>query len=93
MSDKEFLIKYEKMLDGGYCNCNEMNCIDNNSPRKILNIAKTLQKENEELKERLNKAVEYIEKEWYSKCTININDVVSFGDWRLYLLNILKGED
>ena len=51
MSDKEFLIKYEKLLDRGYCNCNEMNCIDNNSPRKILNIAKTLQKENEELKE------------------------------------------
>lgn len=50
MSDKEFLIKYEKLLDRGYCNCNEMNCIDNNSPRKILNIAKTLQKENEALK-------------------------------------------
>ena len=56
MSDKEFLIKYEKLLDRGYCNCNEMNCIDNNSPRKILNIVKTLQKENEELKEELQKA-------------------------------------
>lgn len=54
MSDKEFLIKYEKLLDRGYCNCNEMNCIDNNSPKKILNIAKMLQKENEELKSVIN---------------------------------------
>ena len=44
------------------------------------------------LQERINKAIEYIEKEWYSKCTININDVVSFGDWHLDLLKILRGE-
>lgn len=61
MSDKEFLIKYEELLNKDYCNCNEMNCIDNNSPRRILNIAKQLQEENQQLKmiieeyERLNK--------------------------------------
>ena len=57
MRDEEFVKKYEELLDKGYCNCNEMNCIDNNSPRRILNIAKRLQleeddllKENQELK-------------------------------------------
>lgn len=50
MTDKDFLIRYEELLDKGYCNCNEMNCIDNNTPRKILNIAKTLQEENQQLK-------------------------------------------
>lgn len=58
MSDEKFLLEYEKLLDKGYCNCNEMNCIDNNSPRRILNIAKTLQKENEDLKKQLEKKYE-----------------------------------
>ena len=49
--NKEFLIKYEELLNKGYCDCNEMNCIDNNSPRRILNIAKQLQQENKQLKE------------------------------------------
>lgn len=40
MSDEKFLEKYEELLNKDYCNCNEMNCIDNNSPRRILNIAK-----------------------------------------------------
>ena len=88
MSNKEFLIKYEKLLDRGYCNCNEMNCIDNNSPRKILNIAKTLQKENEELQERIDKAIEYIE---WQKNNPQYDNV-----WRKYecesLVDILRGE-
>lgn len=54
MSDIEFLQKYEELLDKDYCNCNEMNCIDNNSPRRILNIAKELHKENQKLKKQLN---------------------------------------
>ena len=53
MNDKVFIEKYEELLDKGYCNCNEMNCIDNNSQRRILNIAKRLQQENQELKKQL----------------------------------------
>lgn len=52
--DKHFIEGYEKLLNKGYCNCNEMNCIDNNSPRRILNIVKQLQQENKELKEKIN---------------------------------------
>ena len=67
MNEEKFILEYEKLLDKGYCDCNEMNCIDNNSPRRILNIAKRLQQENQQLKEQLkqkediiNKAIEYI---------------------------------
>lgn len=69
MNEERFLTEYENLLDKGYCNCNEMNCIDNNSPRRILNIAKRLQQENQQLKEQLkqkediiNKARKYISK-------------------------------
>lgn len=62
MNEERFLTEYENLLDKGYCNCNEMNCIDNNSPRRILNIAKRLQQENHKYKEAIDKAVEYIEK-------------------------------
>lgn len=55
MSDEKFLLEYEKLLDKGYCDCNEMNCIDNDSPRRILRIAKNLQQENKELKKQLEK--------------------------------------
>lgn len=64
MSDKEFLIKYEELLDKGYCDCNEMNCIDNNSPRRILNIAKKLQQENQQLKEKIEKINNYLDKNY-----------------------------
>ena len=70
MTDEKFLIEYEKLLDKGYCDCNEMNCIDNNSPRRILNIAKRLQQENQELKNQLEEKenqqkefIEYLENE------------------------------
>lgn len=60
MTDEEFIKKYEELLDKGYCDCNEMNCIDNDVPRKILNIvkgtkleAKQLLEENQELKKQL----------------------------------------
>ena len=53
MNDEKFLLEYEKLLDKGYCDCNEMNCIDNDSPRRILKIAKNLQQENQELKKQL----------------------------------------
>lgn len=68
MRDEEFVKKYEELLDKGYCDCNEMNCIDNNSPRRILNIAKRLQleeddllKENRELRKKLEKSFSYEE--------------------------------
>ena len=54
MSNEKFLLEYEKLLDKGYCNCNEMNCIDNNSPRRILMIANKLQQENQELNEKID---------------------------------------
>ena len=42
-NDKHFIKRYEELLNKGYCDCNEMNCIDNNSPRRILNIVNNLQ--------------------------------------------------
>lgn len=53
MSDEIFIKKYEELLDKGYCDCNEMNCIDNNTPRRILNVVKNLQQENKELKVKI----------------------------------------
>ena len=58
--DKYFIQKYEELLDKGYCDCNEMNCIDNNSPRRILNIVKNQDKEIEKLTAEST--------EWESKC-------------------------
>ena len=63
MSDIEFLQKYEELLDKDYCNCNEMNCIDNNSPRRILNIAKELHKENQKLKKQQKEFIAYLKNE------------------------------
>lgn len=54
MTDEQFIKKYEELLDEGYCDCNEMNCLDNNTPRRILSIVKKLQKENQVLKQNLN---------------------------------------
>ena len=59
MNDEMFIKKYEELLDKGYCDCNEMNCIDNNTPRRILKVVKNLQQENQELKKQL----EELEKE------------------------------
>ena len=59
MNDKDFLIKYGDLLNKGYCACNEMNCIDNNSPRRILNIAIKQQKEID----RLNNIIEELKKD------------------------------
>ena len=52
-NDKHFIRRYEELLDKGYCDCNEMNCIDNNSPRRILNIVNNLQS-------KIDKANEYL---------------------------------
>lgn len=46
----------------------------------------------EDYKSKVNKAIEYIEKKWYSKNTRNIDELYSLGNWKLDLLEILKGE-
>lgn len=58
-------------------------------------------KEKEELKEKINKledykqrnekAVEFIKEWWYEKNTRDINRIVSLGDKRIDLYNILQG--
>ena len=60
MTDEQFIEKYEELLNKGCCDCNEMNCLDNDVPTKILNIvkgtkleAKQLLEENQELKKKL----------------------------------------
>ena len=65
--DKQFIKRYEELLDKGYCDCNEMNCIDNNSPRRILNIVKDLREENQ----RLNNILNELEK-WLKVNLINL---------------------
>lgn len=57
--DKHFIERYEELLDKGYCNCNEMNCIDNNSPKRILDIVKQLQSNWNTLKEWLEYRAEH----------------------------------
>jgi hypothetical protein len=64
MSEEEFILKYEELLDKGYCNCNEMNCIDNNSPRRILNICKNLQQELDKKTKILNEFKDWLEVNW-----------------------------
>ena len=61
MKNKEFIQKYEELLDSGYCECNELNCLDNNPPRKILSIMKEQDKEIERLNSIIKEVREYIE--------------------------------
>ena len=42
-----------------------------------------------QLQKRIDIALEYIKKEWYSKNTKDINKMVSFHDWKIDLYNIL----
>lgn len=81
--DKIFIENYEKLLDKGYCNCNEMNCIDNNSPGRILNITKDLQ-------QRINNAIEYI-KYWHYRNDYNPSNFIL--DCQKELLSILEGKE
>ena len=62
MSDEQFIEKYEELLDKGYCNCNEMNCLDNDVPRKILKIVKRLQLEKEDLLKERKRLCKKLEK-------------------------------
>lgn len=57
----EILNKYIDLIDKGYCSdCNELNCIDNFPYAKITHAIRELQQENQALKDRINKAAEYI---------------------------------
>ena len=75
--------------------------------RHLHNELTNLQEENKKLKEvhlelniclaeldnRITKAIECIKNYWYSKNTRDIERMVSFGDWRIDLLNILQGSE
>lgn len=50
-------------------------------------------KENEKYKSNNKKAIEFIKEWWYEKNTRDINRIVSLGDKRIDLLNILEGGD
>ena len=49
-----------------------------------------LQQENKKLKEVINKVIEYIEKEYYSKNTIDIDNIGMTTNKLLQVRNILK---
>ena len=48
--------------------------------------------ENQSLKDRIEKAIEYIENSYYSKNTINIDDIAMTTNKCLKIREILKGE-
>lgn len=93
--DKHFIKRYEELLDKGYCDCNEMNCIDNNSPRRILNIVKDLQKQLEAYENMRKEVINYIEKHIKYETDDCFNSM-QFCSYHLYdfskgdLLNILN---
>ena len=61
MNKEEILNKYIDLIDKGYCSdCNELNCIDNFPHEKITHAIRELQQENQELKERIDKSIRYI---------------------------------
>lgn len=57
----------------------------NEEAEKYIN---DLKKENQQLKKQKVDVVEYIKKDWYSKNTRDINEIV-IGDWRIDILRML----
>ena len=45
------------------------------------------------LENKIDKSIEYIKNNWYSKNTRNIEELHSLGDWRLDLLEILGDKE
>lgn len=101
MSDEQFIEKYEELLNKGYCDCNEMNCLDNDVPTKILNIvkgtkleAKQLLEENQELKKQLEKKYEKVGtltgELLYEENTKLINQQKEFIEWLEDKINFWK---
>ena len=96
MNYKEFIQKYEELLNSGYCECNELNCLDNNPPKKILNIMKEQQQEIERLNNIIKEVREYLTDE--GVCILNKGKKENerlVWTWENYydLLEILKGSD
>lgn len=94
MTDEIFIKKYEELLDKGYCDCNEMNCLDNDTPKRILNIvkgtkleAKQLLVENQELQKRINAVIEEIKGFDYFKGNYKNED-----DFEYTFLYVMKEE-
>lgn len=106
--DKHFIKRYEELLDKGYCDCNEMNCIDNNSPRRILKIVKELYKEIERLTaestkweskfydeaKKVDKAIEFIIKNENNISSIkDLENDKTYNSALLYVKSILQESD
>ena len=87
MSKEEILTKYIELINKNYCrDCNELNCIDNFPHKKIANAIRELQQENQQLKDRINKAIEYIDNTYGDEWEIH-------GDYvQNKIVEILKGD-
>lgn len=99
MTDEMFVEKYEELLDKGYCDCNEMNCLANNVPRKILNIVKGLRTEtrqlkveNQQLKSQLKQRDNVIDecKKHVSSLNSKGRDCMIYADVKKDILDILN---
>ena len=77
---------YEDLLNCGYCECNELNCLGNNPPKKILNIMKEQQQEIE----RLNNIINEFEKDIKNLYTYGIKNNAEQRDYLLNRLEELK---
>ena len=104
---KEILEDVKRHLD--YVEATKQCSIRDNEMKAMYDYITNLQEENKHLdevnchlrkkmnndiyKSRNEKAIEYIKNNWFSKNTRNIDELHSLGDWRLDLLNILKGEE
>lgn len=64
---------------------------DKISPREYKIAVVSLECENQELRQRIDKAIEFIENSYYSKNTTDINNIVFTTDKLLQTRNILKG--
>ena len=81
MNYKEFIQKYEELLNSGYCECNELNCLDNNPPKKILNIMKEQQQEIERLNNNINELEKDLEDMYYGRGKYHMSsDVIGIKD-------------
>lgn len=97
---KEILYKFDKVLENYELDKKTKSfSVDSichlfpNEMITIKNYITNLQKEKDIYKQRNEKAVEFIKEWWYEKNTRDINRIVSLGDKRIDLYNILQGGD
>ena len=57
----------------------------------IIKLLRQLQQENQQLKDRINKAIKIIEDDYYSLNTVDINRIVVSGNKLIKVREILKG--